>query len=65
MKQSKTMFINPGTAGGVGASPTYAIGDLDTMEFEIMDVPIEEDLLINRKPVTMHHAPQVITVKED
>ncbi|MCW9023226.1 MAG: metallophosphatase family protein [Gammaproteobacteria bacterium] len=65
IKQFETLFINPGTAGGVGATPTYAIGDLDTMEFEIMDVPIEEDLLINRQPVTTHHAPQIITVKED
>ena len=55
VKQTQTLFINPGTAGGVGARPTYALGDLEKMEFEIYDVPIEDDLLINRKPVTLHH----------
>lgn len=55
IKQAETLFINPGTAGGVGARPTYAMGNLETMEFEILDVPIEEDLVVNRQPVTPHH----------
>ncbi len=55
IKQRQTLFINPGTVGGVGDDPTYAIGDLETMSFEIREVPIDEKLLINRKPVTPHH----------
>jgi len=55
LKQRQTLFINPGTVGGVGADPTYVMGDLESMEFEIREVPIDEKLLINRKPVTPHH----------
>lgn len=36
---SETLLINPGTVGGVGANPTYCIGDLATMEFDIRPVP--------------------------
>ncbi|HHH89731.1 MAG TPA: metallophosphoesterase, partial [Aliiroseovarius sp.] len=55
LKQRQTLFVNPGTVGGVGAEPTYVMGDLESMEFEIREVPIDEKLLINRKPVTPHH----------
>ncbi len=34
-----TLLVNPGTVGGVAAKPTYALGDLATMEFTILDVP--------------------------
>lgn len=36
---SETLLINPGTVGGVGANPTYCIGDLATMKFDIRPVP--------------------------
>ncbi len=29
------LLVNPGTVAGIGAQPTYAIGDLATLEFEI------------------------------
>lgn len=54
VKGGETMFINPGTVGGVGASPTYIMGDLETMEFTIETVPIDEEMAYNRKPVTVH-----------
>lgn len=50
----ETLFINPGTVGGVGAVPTYVIGDLETMHFDIYDVPVDETLAVNKKPVTTH-----------
>ncbi len=50
----ETLFVNPGTVGGVGAVPTYALGDLETMVFDIHDVPVEEKLAVNRTPVTKH-----------
>ncbi|HEB99717.1 MAG TPA: metallophosphoesterase [Thiotrichales bacterium] len=34
-----TLLVNPGTVGGVAAPATYALGDLDTLDFEILDVP--------------------------
>ena len=38
-KGEETILLNPGTVGGVSAKPTYVLGDLDSMEFEIRDVP--------------------------
>ncbi len=54
VRNRETLFINPGTVGGVGAAPTYVMGDLNTMDFEIYDVPVDETLAINRQPVTKH-----------
>ena len=34
----KTTVVNPGTVGGVGARPSYVIGDLDTMHFQIREL---------------------------
>ncbi len=35
-----TLLVNPGSASGMGnIQPTCAIGDLETMKFEILDVP--------------------------
>ena len=48
VKDSTTLYINPGTVGGVGADPTYAMGDLETMEFEIFKVPVDEELIYNK-----------------
>lgn len=36
---TETVLIDPGTVGGVSAPATYCIGNLETMEFEICDVP--------------------------
>lgn len=38
IKGGKTLMVNPGTVAGLGAPPTYALGDLRTMEFSIFDV---------------------------
>lgn len=48
IKNTTTLFINPGTVGGVGAAPTYIMGDLDKMEFEICEVPVDEKLNYNK-----------------
>lgn len=48
IKGEMTLFINPGTVGGVGANPTYVMGNLETMEFEILEVPIEDKLNYNK-----------------
>jgi putative phosphoesterase len=34
----RTLLVNPGTVGGVGSAPTYVMGDLDALEFEILPV---------------------------
>ena len=54
MKQSTTTLINPGTVGGVGATPTYILGDLSTMDFEIHHVPVDESMAYNKPHVTVH-----------
>jgi putative phosphoesterase len=54
IKNSKTVFINPGTVGGVGASPTYVFGDLKKMKFEIRQVPVDENMAYNKPHVTDH-----------
>ena len=51
---TNTIFINPGTVGGVGATPTYVFGDLDDMSFEIREVPVQEDMAYNKPHVTQH-----------
>lgn len=42
IKGDKTLLLNPGTVGGVAAPATYIIGDLDSMEFSIHDVEIDQ-----------------------
>ena len=54
IKESSTLFVNPGTVGGVGAEPTYVMGDLEKMEFEICAVPVDEELAYNKPHVTQH-----------
>lgn len=39
IKKGKTLMVNPGTVAGIGPRASYALGDLETMEFEIYDVP--------------------------
>lgn len=48
IKNMSTLFINPGTVGGVGAAPTYVMGNLKTMEFEILNVPVDDKLSYNK-----------------
>ncbi|MGD8592334.1 MAG: metallophosphoesterase family protein [Gammaproteobacteria bacterium] len=54
IKQSTTLLINPGTVGGVGAEPTYVMGDLATMDFEIHHVPVDDSMAYNKPHVTVH-----------
>jgi uncharacterized protein len=55
IKNSHTLFINPGTVGGVGAKPTYVFGDLADMKFDICEVPVQEDMAYNMPHVTLHN----------
>lgn len=54
VRQTQTVFVNPGTVGGVGAKPTYVIGDLACMRFEIHEVPINLEMAYNMPHVTPH-----------
>jgi len=38
MNQQETILLNPGSTGGVEVDPTYILGDLETLEFEIKRV---------------------------
>lgn len=38
IKGDVTWMINPGTVGGVAAPPTWVLGDLASMQFELRDV---------------------------
>ena len=42
VKGGKTLRLDPGTTAGIGSKPTYILGDLEKMVFEIRDVPIED-----------------------
>jgi len=35
----ETVIVNPGTVAGVGPRATYVVGDLETLEFEIIELP--------------------------
>lgn len=54
IKGGSTWLINPGTVGGVGSPPTYVLGDLATMTFEVMDVPVEAGEVCNMPRVSSH-----------
>ena len=54
VKKTESVFINPGTVAGVGASPTYVMGDLSDMSFEIIPVPVDASLAYNMPHVTAH-----------
>ena len=32
-------MLNPGTVAGIGPKASYIVGDLETMEFEIKEMP--------------------------
>ncbi len=38
-KQEQTLILNPGTVAGIGPCASYIFGDLETLEFEIREVP--------------------------
>ena len=52
VKGTRTLVFNPGTVGGVGAPPTYIMGDLATMQFEIVTIEAEPASVL--PPVTPH-----------
>jgi len=54
VKGHATTLINPGTVGGVGATPTYILGDLLDMRFEIREVPVQAEMAYNKPHVTPH-----------
>ncbi|MBT3348010.1 MAG: metallophosphoesterase family protein [Thiotrichales bacterium] len=40
-----TLLVNPGSSSGIDrVQPTYAFGDLESLEFEIIDIPEPQDL---------------------
>ncbi|MHB1566840.1 MAG: metallophosphoesterase family protein [Acidiferrobacter sp.] len=39
IKGGQTVLVNPGTVGGVGATATYVLADLDRWSFDIRQVP--------------------------
>ncbi len=41
-KGGTTLRLDPGTVAGIGSRPTYMLGDLARMEFEIRDVPLAD-----------------------
>ena len=41
VKGGTTLRVDPGTVAGIGSSPTYVLGDLEAMEFQIVDVAYE------------------------
>ena len=49
-----TWLLNPGTVGGVGHMPTYILGDLDSMTFQVVAVPVAEPLPPTMPQVTPH-----------
>lgn len=42
VKGGTTLRLDPGTVAGIGSRPTYILGDLVRMQFEIRDVPLED-----------------------
>lgn len=40
-KKGAAVLLNPGTVAGIGAPPTYAVGNLETLKFEIRELPWE------------------------
>ncbi|MCS6786818.1 MAG: metallophosphatase family protein, partial [Thiobacillaceae bacterium] len=54
VKGGITHLINPGTVGGVGASPTYVLADLAALRFEVYAVPTAPGEACNTQPVSVH-----------
>lgn len=43
IKGGETLRLDPGTVAGIGAPPTYILGDLENMEFTIHAVPLPDN----------------------
>jgi len=41
IRGAKTVLVNPGTVGGIGAPATYIMADLEAMTFEIIEISSE------------------------
>ena len=54
IKGQQTTLINPGTVGGIGKPPTYILGDLTTMQFNLHDVPADNTVIQNTDALTPH-----------
>jgi len=54
VKGGITWLVNPGTVGGVGKGPTYILADLETLTFDIYDVPTEPGEACNVRPASVH-----------
>lgn len=54
IRGSRTWLVNPGTVGGVGNPPTYLLVDLAEMRFEILPVPVPDNLVCNLPRVVPH-----------
>jgi hypothetical protein len=54
VKGGMTHLVNPGTVGGVGKGPTYILADLETLTFDIYDVPTEPGEACNVRPASVH-----------
>lgn len=54
VKGRQTWMVNPGTVGGVGHAPTYILGDLALMQFEVMPVPVPDNVPSSQPRVTPH-----------
>ena len=39
VKGGSTWLVNPGTVAGLAAPATWALGDLDTMRFQVLSMP--------------------------
>lgn len=44
VKGGNTLRLDPGTVAGIGSKPTYILGDLTTMKFEIRNIPLDDIL---------------------
>lgn len=42
VRGGKTVLVNPGTVAGIDAPATYVLGDLETLKFELHDLPESE-----------------------
>jgi hypothetical protein len=42
VNDGQTLLLNPGTVAGIGPKATYITGDLETMEFQIRELPKQQ-----------------------
>lgn len=54
VKGGVTHLVNPGTVGGVGKGPTYILANLESLDFDIYDVPTEPGEACNIRPASVH-----------